>query len=93
MKTKYEIGQEFVLQTSLGAKKTTIVDIKYEFADYIKGGPKYVNEQELAAYEASHVLTPDGKLSDKDREIQELEKKYGIRLAEVDYDNNIIIPE
>ena len=90
---KYEIGQEFVLQTSLGPKKTSIVDIKYEFADYIKGGPKYVNEKEVESYIASGVLTPGNKMDDKYKEIQEIEKKYGIRLAEVDYDGNVIIPE
>lgn len=54
---KYNIGDEFILKTSLGDKKTKIVNIKYEFADYIKGGPKYVSEQELDGYILSGVLT------------------------------------
>lgn len=87
---KYKIGQEFLLQTSLGTKKTYIVDIKYEFADYIKGGPKYVNEKEVEAYMNSRILVPSRQLSEKEKDIKELEKKYGIRLAEVDSNGNSI---
>lgn len=54
---KYNVGDEFILKTSLGDKKTKIVNVKYEFADYIKGGPKYVSEQELEGYILSGVLT------------------------------------
>lgn len=90
---KYEIGQEFILQTSLGPKKTVIKDIKYEFADYIKGGPKYVNEKDVETYIANGTLTPDGKMSQKYKDIQALEEKYGIHLAEVDYNNKVIVPE
>ena len=87
---KYEIGQEFLLQTSLGIKTTYIVDIKYEFADYIKGGPKYVNEKEVEAYMNSGILAPCGQLSEKEKDIKELERKYGIHLAEVDHNGNSI---
>lgn len=87
---KYEIGQEFLLQTSLGTKKTYIIDIKYEFADYIKGGPKYVNEKEVESYINSGILVPSSQLSEKEKDIKELEKKYGIRLAEVDHNGNLI---
>lgn len=87
---KYEIGQEFLLQTSLGIKTTYIIDIKYEFADYIKGGPKYVNEKEVEAYMNSGVLTPSRQLSEKEKDIKELEKKYGIHLAEVDSNGELI---
>ena len=87
---KYKIGQEFLLQTSLGTKKTYIVDIKYEFADYIKGGPKYVNEKEVEAYMNSGILVPSRQLSEKEKDIKELEKKYGIRLAEVDSNGKLI---
>lgn len=90
---KYEIGQEFILQTSLGPKKTIIKDIKYEFADYIKGGPKYVNEKEVESYIASGVLTPGDKMAEKYKDIQAIEEKYGIKLAEVDYNNRVIVPE
>lgn len=90
---KYEIGQEFILQTSLGPKKTFITDIKYEFADYIKGGPKYVNEKEVESYIASGTLTPGNKMDEKYKEIQEIEKKYGIRLAEIDHNGNVITSE
>ena len=66
---KYNIGDEFILSTSLGDKVTRIVNIKYEFADYIKGGPKYVSEQELDGYMISGVLresTEDKKYSDEE---------------------------
>lgn len=69
MKMKYNVGDEFILHTSLGDKVTKIVNIKYEFADYIKGGPKYVSEQELEGYTLSGVLkefTEDKKFSDKE---------------------------
>lgn len=90
MKMKYKIGQEFLLQTSLGTKKTYIVDIKYEFADYIKGGPKYVNEKEVESYINSGILVPSRQLSEKEKDIKELEKKYGIHLAEVDSNGKLI---
>lgn len=90
---KYEIGQEFILQTSLGPKITCIKDIKYEFKDYIKGGPKYVNEKEVESYINSGVLTLGDKMSEKYKDIQAIEEKYGIRLAEVDYEGKVIIPE
>ena len=32
-------------------------------------------------------------MSQKYKDIQALEEKYGIRLAEVDYNNKVIIPE
>ena len=66
---KDNVGDEFILHTSLGDKVTKIVNIKYEFADYIKGGPKYVSEQELEGYMLSGVLkesTEDKKFSDKE---------------------------
>lgn len=66
---KYNVGDEFILHTSLGDKVTKIVNIKYEFADYIKGGPKYVSEQELEGYMLSGILkesTEDKKFSDKE---------------------------
>lgn len=90
---KYNVGQEFTLQTSLGAKQTHIVAIKYEFADYIKGGPKYVTDEELEAYMQAGVLTEGNKLSEKELAIQQIEKKFGIHLQEVDYDGRAIIPE
>lgn len=90
---KYEVGQEFTLQTSLGPKQTRIVAIKYEFADYIKGGPKYVTDTEVASYIQSGVLTEGNKLSEKELAIQQLEEKFGIHLQEVDHDGRVIIPE
>ena len=60
---KYPIGKEFILKTSLGDKVTKVVNIKYEFADYIKGGPKYVSEDELAAYMAAGILREDENLN------------------------------
>lgn len=90
---KYEVGQEFTLETSLGPKTTHIVAIKYEFADYIKGGPKYVTDKEVAAYIQSGVLTEGNRLSEKELAIQQIEKKFGIRLQEVDYAGRAIIPE
>lgn len=90
---KYEIGQEFILQTSLGPKKTVIKDIKYEFADYIKGGPKYVNEKDVETYIENGTLTLDGKMSQKYKDIKTLEEKYGIHLAEVDHNGKIITSE
>lgn len=79
---QYPIGQKFILQTSLGNKETYIVNIKYEFADHIKGGPKYVSEQELKSYMDGGILTPLDK-SQKDIDIKNLEEKYGIKLMEV----------
>ena len=78
---KYKVGDRFNLKTSLGDKETSIVAIKYEFSDYIKGGPKYVSESELQGYINSSVLTKlDG--STKELEIKALEDKYGIKLIE-----------
>lgn len=80
---KYPIGEKFVLQTSLGEKETSIINIKYEFADYIKGGPKYVSEQELESYINMGTLKPLNK-SQKEEDIKQLELKYGIKLMEVE---------
>ena len=58
---KYKIGDKFILETSLGDKLTEIVNIKYEFKDYIKGGPKYVSEEELEGYMLSGTLRREGE--------------------------------
>lgn len=58
---RYKIGDKFILETSLGDKITEIVNIKYEFKDYIKGGPKYVSEEELNGYMISGVLRREGE--------------------------------
>lgn len=87
---KYKVGQEFTLQTSLGPKQTHIVSIKYEFADYIKGGPKYVSEEDVAAYESIGVLTPSGSMSEKEIAIKELERKFNTKLAEIDENGKVV---
>ena len=58
---KYKIGDKFILKTSLGDKITEIVDIKYEFKDYIYGGPKYVNEDGVEGFMISGILRIDGE--------------------------------
>lgn len=80
---KYSVGEKFLLETSLGDKETSIVNIKYEFADYIKGGPKYVSEKELESYMNAGTLRPLNK-SQKEEDIKQLEIKYGIKLMEVE---------
>lgn len=80
---KYKIGQSFILATSNGPKQTNIVNIKYEFADYIKGGPKYVSEKELKSYIEAGVLLESDNTAQKEYDIKKLEAKYGIKLQEV----------
>ena len=58
---RYKIGDKFILKTSLGDKITEIVDIKYEFKDYIYGGPKYVSEEGVEGFMISGILRIEGE--------------------------------